>query len=1023
MTPRLAAIVLAAALAAVPPSRADGPDDLDRGWADPPLEARVRAYWWWLNGNVTRASITRDLEEMKAKGFGGALICDAGGANQDGNDAVPAGPTFGSDAWRALYRHTLAEADRLGLELSLNIQSGWNLGGPMVAAADAAKSLTWTAVRVEGPGPISRPLPEPDHRDPYYRDLFVVTYRLGSPSSPEVHLTASSAQPLGPAVRAADGDPTTFWVSAGIRPGEGPTRDRPEWLEFRPPSPIAVDHLTVTPREKYGPRDAELLASNDGRTFRVVTAFAVAERGETAVAFPRTTARVFRLRITASFDPGSPSQPRNVQVAELWISGPEGSWPGAAAHRPIRAWAEKAVYKTLASSAPATTALLEDFAPRPGEEDTRGHEVVDLTTRMGTDGVLRWDVPEGSWQVLRFGATVAAHARVSTSSGGWDGYALDVLDPVAFGRYWDAVVAPLIDDAGPLAGKTLKYLHTDSWEIEAFNWTPALRDEFRRRCGYDLLPFLPVLAGRIVDSRPASNRFLHDYRKTLGDLAVDAHFVPFRDRAHRRGLLIHPESGGPHAVPIDAQRCLGQNDVPMSEFWAESWRHRVGDVNRFFVKQPASAAHTYGHRLVAAEGFTTIGPHWQERLWNNLKPAFDRACCEGMNLLFWHAFACSPPEAGIPGQQYFAGTHLNPNTTWWPKSAPFFAYLNRCQFLLQRGQFVGDVCVYYGDHVPNFARLRASDPARLGPGYDYDVITEDAILTRLSTRDGRLTLPDGPSYRLLVLPDRRSISLPVLRKVQELVRSGATVIGPKPTEATGLTGFPTSDAEVQRIAAELWEGDTAPGRVIAGRTARDVLRSDGVPPDFEAPAAASLAYIHRYDAGADAEIYFVASPSPRPVSAHCAFRVTGRGAELWDPVTGDRRPSPSVDDDGRRTTLPIDLPPYGSVFVIFRGPPGGRVTPAPDYRPDFELTGPWTVSFDPRWGGPESARFDRLESWTTRPEPGIRFYSGTATYRTTFDLPDDRPRALDLGDVRELAEVRLNGRSLGIVWRRRSGSS
>src|SRR6185369_3634657 len=263
---------------------------------------------------------------------------------------------------------------------------------------------------------------------------------------------------------------------------------------------------------------------------------------------------------------------------------------------------EKAMYRTLQPfSAPDTSPLFQDLAAEPGEEDTHANEDVDLTAKLNAEGVLSWDVPAGEWQILRFGCTIGDHSRVSTSSDGWQGYALDVLDVGAFQRYWDAIVEPLIADAGPLAGKTLKYLHTDSWEVEAINWTPTLREEFKKRRGYDLLPFLPVLAGRIVDSRPVSNRFLHDFRKTLGDLAVDNHYQPFVKWSHRHGIEIHPESGGPHASPIDAQRCLGQDDVPMSEFWAWSWRHRVGDSNRFFVKQPASAAHTYGKTLVAAE--------------------------------------------------------------------------------------------------------------------------------------------------------------------------------------------------------------------------------------------------------------------------------------------------------------------------------------------------------------------------------------------------------------------------------------
>ncbi len=877
---------------------------LESGWTNPPTSARLRAYWWWLNGNVTRESITRDLEEMRAKGFGGALICDAGGAEQDGNDRVPHGPTFFTPAWRELYKHTLREANRLGLEMSLNILSGWNLGGPLVTADDAAKKLVWAEARFNGPTNLQQALPMPKSRDNYYRDTFVIAYPVKT----------------------------------------GRTRSRP-----------------------------------------------------------------------------------------------------------LLHWEEKALHKPLSFSAPDTSPLFDELPAEPGEEDTRTADVVDLTSRLGPDGVLRWQVPAGQWQVLRFGCTIGDHSRVSTCSDGWQGYALDVLDAGAFQRYWDAIVEPLIADAGPLAGKTLKYLHTDSWEVEPVNWTPTLREEFRKRRGYDFLPFLPTLAGRIVDSRARSDRFLADFRKTIGDLAIDNHYRLFRDNAHRHGLQIHPESGGPHAVPIDAQRCLGWDDAPMSEFWAWSWRHRIGDENRFFVKQPASAAHTYGHPLVLAEGFTDIGPHWQERLCDNLKPAFDHALCEGMNLLVWHAFVCSPAEMGIPGQQYFAGTHFNPNSTWWPKSAAFLGYIDRCQFLLQQGLPVADVCFYYGDHGPNFAQLKRSDPAHVLPGYDYDVITEEALLTRMSVRDGRLVLSDGMSYRLLVLPSRASISLPVLRKLKALVADGATVLGPRPTEASGLQEYPQCDAEVARIAEELWgrgsqeiqlkrKPDT--GHVVDGRGAREVLAAQGVLPDFECemaletppdasndhasrltPHALALNFIHR--TADSAEIYFVANRSNAWVNGRCTFRVTGKAPELWDPVTGQRRFAAAYEQRNGRTTLPLEFAPCGSWFVVFREPAGSHPATAWEnraaFQPRHELSGSWSVAYDPRWGGPASAQFNSLVSWTARSEPGIKFYSGTATYTKTFDLAAGLTTGgkriwLDLGDVRELAEVRLNGKDLGVVW-------
>ncbi|MDR1483509.1 MAG: hypothetical protein LBT09_01655, partial [Planctomycetaceae bacterium] len=322
--------------------------------------------------------------------------------------------------------------------------------------------------------------------------------------------------------------------------------------------------------------------------------------------------------------------------------------------------------------------------------------------------------------MIRFGYT-CTDAWVSTSSEKWQGLVIDHLDSAAFDIYWNENVQPLIDDAGSYAGKTLRYLHTDSWELGGLNWTRTMRDEFRKRRGYDIVPYLPILAGKILGNRGVSNRFLFDLRRTVGDLVADNHYERMKSKSHECGVGIHPESGGPHAAPIDSLQLMGLSDIPMSEFWSWSPRHRVGDPNRFFTKQPASAAHTHGKRFVAAEGLTNIGMHWQESFADNLKPAFDQAVCEGCNLLVWHAFSASPKSAGLPGNEYFAGTHFNPQHTCWNYSADFLTYINRVQFLTQQGLYAADVVQYYGDNVPNFTQGEWNNVAKSLPDYAYDV--------------------------------------------------------------------------------------------------------------------------------------------------------------------------------------------------------------------------------------------------------------------------------------------------------------
>ncbi|MCU0914725.1 MAG: glycoside hydrolase [Planctomycetes bacterium] len=876
-------------------------DFLTEGFRRPPQSAGVRCFWWWLNGNVTKDAITRDLEQMQAKGFSGALIVDAGGAEQRGNSQVPAGPVFASPAWRELFVHAVREAHRLGLELSLNIQSGWNLGGPPVTPQLAAKMLTWSQVVIEGPIAYNAKLPQPATRDGFYRDIAVLAYPEKNDSK------GGSAKAQGP--------------------GEGSRK------------------------------------------------------------------------------------------------------------KPIRDLAIKAASKEIGMSAPDCRFLLTDIPATPGEEDVRVADVQDLSGRMKLDGELTWEVPAGKWVVLRFGCTPSA-ARVSTASNEWQGRVIDYLDAEVLRQYWEGTLAPMLADIGPLAGDSLKYLHTDSWECGGANWTPNLPAEFRQRRGYSLIPYLPVIAGKIVASRDLSNRFLADFRKTIGDCIADNHYARFAEMAHRYGMGIHPESGGPHAGPFDGLKCLARNDMVLSEFWVPS-PHRPKPEQRFFVKQAASVAHVYGTKLVGAEAFTSIGPHWNDVLWSAHKPSFDHEACSGLTLCFLHTFTCSPREMGLPGQEYFAGTHTNPNVTWWGLSDAFFAYLGRCQHLLRQGRFVADVCHYVGDHVPNIFPLKETDPARVLPGYDYDVISEEALLTKLGVEEGRLTVPGGVRYRLLSLPDHKILSLPALQAVAKLVEAGATVLGPKPERTVSLVDYPRCERQFARLANRLWGDATAEtgrrmvgqGRVIWGQTARAVLAEDDVPPDFEYAAPGDpvvLDYLHRQLDGGD--LYFICNQSDREMEVECRFRVVGRKPELWNPVTGTIADADNFRQANGRTHVRVPFGPYGSWFVVFRTPIDAGASSQGQRHEWVELhrlEGPWNVTFVSPWGDTFATTLETLLDWTRHQDERIRYHSGTAVYEHAFEMPADLPAApagimLDLGAVGDvgIARISLNGKDLGIVWTR-----
>lgn len=836
-------------------------EDLASAFESPPLAARTRCFWWWLNGNVDKAAITKDLEWMKSIGMGGGLIFDAGG----GAGPTPTGPTFGSPEWRELFVHAVKEAARLGLELSLSPQSGWNLGGPGVTPEQSGKVITWSEMNVTGPQELDSPLPVPAAKE--FHDTVVLAYRSKSDKS-----------------------------------------------------------------------------------------------------------------------------------------------------TPIRQLREKALFKELGGSAEDCRPLLEDIPATPGEADTQPAEVINLTARRTANGGLQWKVPPGEWQILRFGWTLNG-GHVSTSSGKWKGLMVDYLDAEALKSYWQSNVDPLLDAVGPLAGegKALAGIETDSWEGGGLNWSRTLPEAFQRSRGYDLTPWLPVIAGRIVGDRDRSNRFLADLRKTIAELMATQKYAALGSLAGSRGLGTHCEAGGPHIGPFDAISNLGQQTAPMGEFWVPS-PHRPAEQNRFFMKTPASAAHLYGKRVVCGEGFTSVGPHWNDSLWSAQKPTFDHEACAGLNLTYWHAFTCSPASAGIPGQEYFAGTHFNPQITWAGMAQGIIGYLNRCQALLQRGLPVADVLVYVGDHAPNVPGRKQAAPAGILPGFDFDWCNEDALLNRIIARDGLLVLPDGVSYKALVLPDHGIISLPVARKLKEFVKAGVAITGPKPVRTASLSGWPESEVELKSIADELWQA----GRIVTDKAAADLMKKRGVAPDVEW-LRGKLDWIHRRDGAAD--IYFVCNQDKEPINTEITFRIGGRQPEIWNPLTGERRDAAAFTQENGRTRVPISFDPYGSMFVIFRKPIAvlakGRAKDN-DMRLTqvAEISSPWTVAFDPAWGGPASVTFTTLSDWTKHPAEGVRNYSGTATYRTTFSKPvGNGPFVLDLGNVAEMAQVRVNGKDLDrVIW-------
>ncbi len=704
---------------------------------------------------------------------------------------------------------------------------------------------------------------------------------------------------------------------------------------------------------------------------------------------------------------------------------------------------EKALYYREPYSSKAG---VKPFLPAPSEfpvvptdscVPTSG--MIELTSKIAADGELVWDVPPGRWTILRLGRTLTGQTTRPAPNPGL-GFESDKFDRAALDAHFAAYAQKLLDQIGPRTNRTagLTMLHFDSWEMGSQNWSPKFRAEFKKRRGYDPLNFLPTFTGQVVDSAEKSERFLWDVRQTAQELVVENHVGHLAELAHQNGLTLSVE---PYDLNPCADLTLGRvADVPQCEFW------HLGYNTAYSVIEAASIAHTCGRSMVAAEAFTSNpGEDWKADP-ASLKVQGDWAFCAGVNRLDFHRFQAQPWTNRWPGMTMASyGVHWDRTQTWWNMASAYHDYLGRCQWLLQRGVTVADVCFLAAEGAPHVFRPPSSAVAGNPPdhgGYNFDGCAPETLLERATVKTGNLVFPGGTTYRLLVLPERQTMTPKLLQKIISLVKAGATVFGPPPVKSPSLENYPKCDAEVKKLARELW-GDCDGEKVFAHQFGKgrvlwratevkpgeqygdyaavtNVLADMNLSPDFSSDGP--IRFTHRRDG--DTEIYFVANREAKVVAANCEFRVANRQPELFDPLTGETRPLPQFSGRAGCTEIPLRFEPEQSFFMIFRSPVLMAATDAPNFpavKPVMELSGAWEMHFDPHWGGPENVTFDSLTDWSQRPESGIKFYSGTAVYRKTFEVPSSsllsgREYFLSLGDVKNLARVRLNGRDLGVVW-------
>lgn len=994
-------------------------DPLADGFRSPPPAARPHTYWLWLNGYVHLPTAADELKAMQAAGLGGVLLFEMG-ARGDKATIPPPGPAFLSPEWVKSLRTTTEQAKALGLQVDVSVISSWDMGGPWIEPKHASMGLYATEQAATGGATLDVVLPFP---------------------------TPERAAPLG-----ADGRPA-FWTDVAVLAVKAPRRLPAHEFVLRLDPQGGHELATVVLDQGRPNAPADLAATlSPVRAFSIGVSetgtreadFKEVLRGNLAATegpqrFPLpagTKARFVRLQLLSAHDAARPrwtlgefevfdAAGRNLVGSHTADQRREGAlFVRSPVPLTFTAWNAGKLNDGARTGAGGVFAT----AGRPSFDLADLREVIDVTAHVDRTGRLHWAAPAGEWTFLRYVCMVTGE-KLKVPSPASDGYASDHLNAEATRLHMDTVIAALRAGLGrDLSQSGIQNLYLASYEVVGRVWSPVFAGEFKRRRGYDLTPYLPAIFGARVGDELTTERFLFDYQKTLGEVVVDAYYRTARESANAAGLMIKSESGGPgppiHTPPVDALLAQGAVDSVQGEFWP-FWPDNDA-IN--VIKETASAAHLYGKPRVHLESFTSFH-HWAEGP-QDLKPSADRVFCEGGNHFVWHTWTHQPPDAGLPGLVYGAGTHLSRSVTWWPKAKPFLDYLARGSFLLQRGQFVADVLYYYGDAGMNFVGPRRNPPG-LGAGYDYDVTNADALLTRFTVVDGRLTLPDGTSYAVLVLPDREDIHPPVLAKIEALVAAGATVVGRKPVRASGLEGFPAGDARVRELTARLW-GDLdgrmrtsrahGKGRVFTGVPERQVLATLGVAPDFTAEPA--LDFTHRRDL-AD-EIYFVRNKTAAAFTGTATFRAGDRTPELWDPVSGKISPARDI----RRVTGGVEVPlafaPHGSMFVVFRAKPAaalrfaaaGAALGLPE---PLALDRDWTVDFASPLGGPPRLVQAQVGPWTTSDAAGLKTFSGAGTYRKTFMMPPGwraagRRIELDLGHLWTIGEVTLNGKSLGVLW-------
>ncbi|MDQ8200629.1 glycosyl hydrolase, partial [Pelagicoccus enzymogenes] len=941
-------------------------EPLLKSFQSPPHSAKPHTWYHFMAGNISREGITEDLEAMADAGIGGIILFNV-------TIGVPNGPvTFNSPEHIELTAFTAAECQRLGLSFGIHNCDGWtSSGGPWVPVEHSMKRVVYRELFIDG-GTIDLRLPSPTMRGDFYRDIAVIAYPsldseieqtqfhpVVTSSAPGFHPHIATNGKLDERTELSVSDEGTAWI---------------QW-DFGKPFTARSFYLNT---EKQRPRGKYFLqTSNDGKSFTTAHELKLLRHGKYEYSmdhsFPPLTARYFRFVTEKAMD-----------LAEIELSATQ------------KFTELNGRLNIMRHNSPGFPVL----EPADPSMVIAKDSIVDLTSQIDAKGRLKTKLPKGKWTVMRFGYTTTAAINDPASIAG-TGWEVDKFSRESFEVFWEGYVRNVINAVKEVAPGALQYVEIDSYEVGGQNWTKGYEDEFEKRHGYSITNFLPLYAGRYVESANATDRVLWDIRRFNNDLMCENYFDNFDALCEREGLksILEPYGNGPFNQ-LDAAR---KADIPMGEFHASS---------RTLLDSAISAGHIYGHNIISAEAFTS-GPQTNfEAHPGKWKSVGDRAWALGVNKFVFHTFAHQANTKVKPGMTMNGfGAQINRNQTWWETAGKsWFQYIARGQHLLRQGVPVSDLLVFVGDGAPNGIPNR-SGLDDLPNHINYDGVNADVLINRISVKDGKLVLPEGTRYHALVLRNNREITLTTLKRLNELSEQGALILGAPPRR---LGNYALADEDIQTfetLVSQIWSRPTT-----STESSWEKIYADyKLPIDLKIENGESINYAHRKTETED--IYFFYNPEAQSQTFDCTFNVEGKLPEYWDPVIGEITVLNGIDTTDGQTKVAVPIAAQGAAFVIFRQPIQQRSAASNAATPQSidsqTIDGPWTVTFPELKAGPQTLSFEALTDWTDHSIEGVKHYSGTAIYEKTIHLDEshfakNRHLTLDLGTVEVAARVDLN---------------